>query len=69
MFDKITNFSKIPQGTGLKVRGRIFWILVIYIHILTPVKTEFAKRIKMVDFRGGVHLRLRPRLCPFGLKK
>ena len=37
-FDKITNIKKN---------------LVIYIHILTPVKTGFAKGIKMVDFRGG----------------
>ena len=35
---------------SLKARSLIFWILAIYIHILTPVKTQLANHSKMVDF-------------------
>ena len=37
----------------LKAGGLIFWSLAIYAHIVTTVKTEFVKHIKMVDFRVG----------------
>ena len=33
IFDKIPEFSKNSQGTSLKDRGLIFWILALYIHI------------------------------------
>ena len=38
---------------NLIARGTIFWILTMNIHISTPVKTEFAKLVYKVDFRGG----------------
>ena len=33
-FRQNSEFSKNSQGTSLKARGLIFWILAIYIHIL-----------------------------------
>ena len=51
IFNKITDFSKTSQGICLKARGLVFWILVIHIHILTPVKTDLAKHIKIVNFK------------------
>ena len=53
MFNKFPEFSKNSQGTSLKARGLKFLILPLYMHILAPVKTEFAKSIEMVDFREG----------------
>ena len=41
---------KNSQGKRLNAKGIIFWILTIY--LLIPVKTEFAKRIKIVEFSG-----------------
>ena len=52
ILDKIVDFSKKSQGKSLKAKGLIFWILAIFIQILTNVKTEFGKRIKMVVFMG-----------------
>ena len=52
-FWQISQIFKKSQGTSLKARDIIFWILALYIHIQAPVKTEFAKSIKMVDFKGG----------------
>ena len=54
IFNKIQEFSKNSQGRSLKARGLIFWILALDIRIEAPVKTEFAKSIKMVDFRGMI---------------
>ena len=49
---KIPDFSKNSLGKSLKARDLISQILTIYIHILTPVKTEFEKSLRIVDFRG-----------------
>ena len=50
IFDKIIDFSHNSHGKSLKARVLIFWILPIYLHILIPVKTEFAKHIDIVVF-------------------
>ena len=53
IFENIPEFSKNSQGMSLKARGLIFWFLALYIHILAPVKTEFAKSIIWSISRGG----------------
>ena len=47
IFDKIPKFSKNSQGTSLKVRDLILWILALYMRmrIWAPVKTKFANSI------------------------
>ena len=50
---KIPIFQKKCQGTSLKDRGHICWILDIYILISTPVITGIGKLVKIVGIRGG----------------
>ena len=56
-------FQKFSVGSGKWVGGgqkafkssALVQILAIYTHILTPVKSEFSKLIKMMDFREGIN--------------
>ena len=47
---KFPNFPRNCQWCSLKARGLIFKIIAICIHILIPVKTEFTKTSKDVNF-------------------
>ena len=49
-FRRNSKFSKNSQGTSVKARGLIFWILALYICILDPVKTEFENH-----YNGGLN--------------
>ena len=51
IFHKIPEFSKDSEGTSLKARGLIQPMIYLSSY-LTPVKTEFARPSKKVDFRG-----------------
>ena len=41
---KIADFSNDFQGWGVITWALIFWVIAIYAHKYTPVKTEFEKR-------------------------
>ena len=48
----VCKFKFVHCGPAEKNRALYLPLLALYIHIYAPVKTEFAKSIKMVDFSG-----------------